>query len=174
MLARVARRHGILHHNGRTVESDIPVDPRLTDAITASAQARGIPTLRAGFGGNSFPESCLPLNWGTSAPAWLLGHDRNLIGYGDVLADPPLVIVTPARDLPRDMLLEFGRAVAEAAGADGRRVAFVASCDWAHSHPGGRYGASDAAVAVDAAVVSDASADTTCGDVSQLDESCSK
>jgi aromatic ring-opening dioxygenase LigB subunit len=55
--------------------------------------------------------------------------------------------------LPRPALVEFGVAVGEAAARDGRRVAFVASCDWAHTHAGGRYGVHEAAADVDAAVV---------------------
>ncbi len=43
-------------------------------------------------------------------------------------------------------------AVAGSAGEE-RRVAFVASCDWAHTHPGGRYGEADAASEGDSAVV---------------------
>jgi AmmeMemoRadiSam system protein B len=63
------------------------------------------------------------------------------------------VIVTPSQDLPRTTLVAFGEAIANAAAADGRRVAFVASCDWAHTHEGGQYGFHQAAADVDAAVL---------------------
>ncbi len=62
----------------------------------------------------------LPLDWGILTPLWFLGHGRNMPGHGDVLADPPAadigppaVIVTPSRSLPRETLVDFGRAVAE-------------------------------------------------------------
>ena len=93
-------------------------------------------------------------------PLLFVGHGRNLVGHGDVLAPdpdedqgPPVVIVTPSRSLPRGMMVEFGVAIAEAADRDGRRVAFIASCDWSHAHEGGRYGFHRAAAEVDAAVV---------------------
>ena len=51
-------------------------------------------------------------------------------------------------------MIDFGRAVADAARADERRIAFVASCDWAHTHrEDGPYGFHPAAAEVDALVV---------------------
>ncbi|HEY7031395.1 MAG TPA: aromatic ring-opening dioxygenase subunit LigB [Thermomicrobiales bacterium] len=159
-LAAVARGTGTLRHDGRTVESNVPVDAPLTGAIAAAARARGVPVALAGFGGNNPAESAIPLDWGTMVPLWFVGHGRNLIGHGDVLAPdpaedlgPPVVIATPSRSLPRPTIVEFGVAVAEAATREGRRVAFVASCDWAHTHEGGRYGVHPVAAEVDAAVV---------------------
>ena len=139
---------------------NVPVDRRLTDGIAAVARERLVPVALAGFAGNNPDESAIPLDWGTMVPLWFVGHGRNLVGYGDILGDtpeedlgPPVVIVTPSRELPRGTLIEFGVAVGEAAARDGRRVAFVASCDWAHTHKGGRYGENDAAAEVDAAVL---------------------
>ncbi len=160
-LADVARGAGTLHWQGRTVEMNVPVDGELTDAVAAAARPRGVPIAMAGFAGNRRFQSVMPLDWGVITPLWFLGHDRNLIGKGDVLADPPdedvgppAVIVTPSRSLPRATMVEFGRAVVDAAEADGRRVGFVASCDWAHTHrEDGPYGFHPAAAEVDAEVV---------------------
>ncbi len=159
-LAAVARGAGTLHHEGRTVEMNVPVDRPLTDAIAGAARQHGVPVALGGYAGNRPEQSAVPLDWGTIVPLWFAGHGRNLVGYGNVLAPhpaeddgPSVVVVTPSRDLPRTMLVEFGEAIAEAAEADGRRVAFVASCDWAHTHEGGQYGFHQAAAAVDATVL---------------------
>jgi AmmeMemoRadiSam system protein B len=65
-----------------------------------------------------------------------------------------VVIATPSRSLPRERLIDFGHAIAEAAEKDGRRVAFIASCDWGHRHSeSGPYGYSEASAEVDAQVV---------------------
>ncbi len=169
-LAGAGRAAGTLHGDGptpgrmdaasRMVEMNIPVDLPLTETIAETARAAGVPIAVAGFAGNRAAESCIPLDWGVAVPAWFLGHGRNLIGLGNVLSaapaediGPPVVIVTPSRRLPREAMVTFGEAVADAAGADGRRVAFVASCDWAHAHAGSRYGASPAAAEVDGLVV---------------------
>ncbi|CAA9577754.1 MAG: hypothetical protein AVDCRST_MAG49-4406 [uncultured Thermomicrobiales bacterium] len=159
-LASVARGAGTLHHEGRTVELNVPVDRPLTEAIAAVARRVGLPVALAAYGGNDRAVSVVPLDWGTMVPLWFLGHGRNMPGYGTVLSPdpaedlgPPIVVVTPVRALPREAMVAFGEAVAEAAEEDGRRVAVVASCDWAHTHEGGRYGVDPAAAEVDAAVV---------------------
>ena len=110
--------------------------------------------------GNNPSEAVVPLDWGTMVPLWFLGHGRNLVGYGNVLADDPaeeigpsVVIVTPSRSIPRQTLVDFGIAVRETAEREERRVAFAASCDWAHAHEGGRSAFSRAAAQVDAEVV---------------------
>lgn len=160
-LADTARAAGALAWKGRRVELNVPVDGPLTDAIAARATTRGVPTALVGYSGNRREQSVLPLDWGLLTPLWFLGHDRNMPGKGHVLAEPPAedigpaaVLVGPSRSVPRPLLVEFGRAVADAAEADGRRVAFIASCDWGHRHRAdGPYGYSPASAEVDAEVV---------------------
>lgn len=160
-LAAVGRAAGTIRWAGRQVELNVPVDMALTDSIAAAASAAQIPVALAGFGGNQREHSVMPLDWGTAVPIWFLGHNHNHIGHGDVLAEapasrtgPPLVIVSPSRSLPRTSLVEFGRVIARAAAADGRRAAFIASCDWAHTHSAaGPYGFSPAAAKVDRVVL---------------------
>ena len=159
-LADTARAAGTLAWQGRQVELNVPVDGPLTNAIAAEARDRGIPIAMAGYAGNRRDQSVLPLDWGVLTPLWFLGHHRNMRGHGDVIADspaedigPPAVIVTPSRDLPREMLVDFGRVVAMAA-SDPRRIGFIASCDWGHAHAAdGPYGFHAESARVDAEVV---------------------
>jgi aromatic ring-opening dioxygenase LigB subunit len=54
----------------------------------------------------------------------------------------------------RATLVDFGRAVAEAAANEPRRIGFIASCDWGHAHRAdGPYGFHPESAAVDAEVV---------------------
>jgi aromatic ring-opening dioxygenase LigB subunit len=160
-LADTGRAAGTLEWQGREVELNVPVDGPLTDAIARVARTRGVPVALAGYAGSRRDQSVLPMDWGILTPLWFLGHGQNMPGKGNVLAEPPAedvgppaVIVTPSRSLPRETLVAFGRAVAEAAAADPRRIAFVASCDWAHRHiPEGPYGFHPEAAKVDAEVV---------------------
>lgn len=160
-LAYTARGAGTLRWHGRQIEMNVPLDRALTERIAEVARERDVPIALAGFAGNRWDQSVIPLDWGTMTPLWFLGHGRNLVGYGDVLAPvpevdsgPPVVIVTPSRKVPRELLLTFGEAVAEAAERDGRRVAFIASCDWAHTHRAdGPYGFHPDAAEVDRLVV---------------------
>ena len=159
-LASVARAAGRLDWGGRSVEMNVPVDGAMTDAIADAAQARGVPIAMGGYAGNARHQSSLPMDWGVMVPAWFLGHNTNAVGHGNVLSDgvetsaPPIVIASPSRLLPRESMVEFGTAIAEAAEKDGRRIVFVASCDWGHRHlESGPYGFHPAAKAVDAIVV---------------------
>lgn len=160
-LADTARAAGTLAWQGREVELNVPLDGDLTDAIAAASEERGIPVALAGFAGNRRDQSVLPLDWGMLTPLWFLGHGQNMPGHGDVLADPPpvdigppAVIITPSRQLPRQTFVAFGEAVAAAAASDPRRIAFVASCDWGHTHRAdGPYGFHPQAALVDAEIV---------------------
>lgn len=160
-LALTARGAGTLRWRGRQIEMNVPLDRAATEAIAGAARELGVPVALAGFAGNRWHQSVIPLDWGTMTPLWFLGHGRNLVGHGDVLAPPPdedigppVVIVTPSRRLPRERLVTFGEAVALAAERDGRRIAFIASCDWAHTHRAdGPYGFHPDAAEVDRLVV---------------------
>lgn len=164
-LADVARGAGTLFWNDKgsekSVEMNIPIDGDLTDRIASTARERGVPIALGGFAGNRRYQAVIPMDWGMITPLWFMGHDRNLIGQGHVLAKPPAedigppaVLVSPSRSMPREHLVEFGRAVARAAEADGRKIAFVASCDWGHCHDeNGPYGYNPASAEVDAEVV---------------------
>jgi aromatic ring-opening dioxygenase LigB subunit len=160
-LANVARAAGTLFWGERKVELNIPVDAQLTDEIAEKASARNVPVALAGYAGNRRDQSAMPMDWGVLTPLWFLGHGRQMEGYGHVLADvpetdigAPAVIVTPSRSLPRASMVQFGRAVADAAAEESRKVAFIASCDWGHCHRAdGPYGFHEASARVDKLVV---------------------
>jgi len=143
-IADCARGAGTLSLNGRSVEMNVPFDLTLADAIFERAQGAGIPIAQVGYGGSNRNQSIMPMDWGTMVPLWFAGQNRNQVGKGHVLAalfdglpddqPPAAVIVQPSRRLPKEINIEFGKVVAEAAQADERRIAFIASCDWAHRH----------------------------------------
>lgn len=156
-----ARAAGTLRWKARQVEVNAPCDRPLIEAISNQASGDGLPVARVSFAGNRADQAVVPLDWGALVPLWFLGHDQNEPGSGDVLAEPPAgrggppaVLITPSRSLGRDAMVAFGRSVARAIGSDERRIGFVASCDWAHTHhEDGSYGFHEAAERVDGIVV---------------------
>jgi len=174
-IADCARGAGTLLWNDRKVEMNIPFDLRLADAIVERAGERNIPLAQVGYGGSNRMQSVMPMDWGTMTPLWFAGHNQNMVGKGHVLASlfagapestgPAAVVAQPSRRLPKEVNIEFGKVVAEAAEADERRIAFIASCDWAHRHdPNHANGFHEDAKKVDDAVVAAMKAD----DISSL------
>lgn len=127
------RAAGQLSGAPASVALDVPADTDLARLVLESLAARSVPATAVGFGSNDPATAVAPMDWGVLIPLWFMGgrHDPPV----------PLVIVTPARDLPASAHVEAGAAIAEAAERSGRRVAFIASADHGHAHvPEGPYG----------------------------------
>ena len=159
-IANVARAAGTLEWHGRTMEMNVPCARDVALELADFCSRTEIPIALASYAGNRPDQSVAPMDWGAMTPLWFLGHGRHLPGMGNVLAPappedtgPPVVLVTPSRLLPRQTMVAFGQKVAETAEASDRRVLFVASCDWGHTHSAdGPYGFHEAAALVDAKV----------------------
>src|SRR5579859_1816576 len=116
-----------------SVALDLPCDSDLAWRILGELGAAGLPSAGISFGGNKPESAVAPMDWGVLIPLWFMGGRR----------EPriPIVVVTPARDLTPEVHVRFGEAIARAAAATGRRVAFIASADHAHAHQAdGPYG----------------------------------
>lgn len=148
-IVRTGRAAGAINHDGKRVEMNVPVDYAFVDEIAAAASRDGVPVACVGFGGNRMNQAVAPMDWGAMGPLWFLGHDQDRTGYGNVLAPAPegeegpgVVLVTPSRMLNHDMQFAFGRSLGRMFQESGRRIGFVASCDWSHVHAeSGPYGA---------------------------------
>lgn len=147
-MVRTGRAAGILSHNGKSVEMNVPVDHALVDEIAFGAAEDAIPVALVGFGGNRMDQAVAPMDWGAMGPLWFLGHDQDRTGFGNVLAGapageqgPPVVLITPSRILDRETQIAFGRSLARVFQHSNKNVGFVASCDWSHVHDeSGPYG----------------------------------
>jgi aromatic ring-opening dioxygenase LigB subunit len=161
-IANVARAAGRIERGDRVADLNVPCDRPLIEAIGAAASNRNIPVALAGYAGNRADQSVSPMDWGAMVPLWFLGNGTpHSQGTGSVLAPapaeesvPPVVLITPSRALPREAMVEFGRAVGEACANDPRRIGFVASCDWSHVHrDDGPYGYDPIATVMDQQIV---------------------
>lgn len=179
-IANVARAAGLIERGVRRVDLNVPCDRPLIAAIASAAEARGVPVALAGYAGNRWGQSVSPLDWGGMVPLWFLGNGQaHAQGAGSVLSPapdiesvPPVVLITPSRLLPREQMVEFGRAVGDACSIDPRRIGFVASCDWSHVHQSdGPYGYDPIAREMDQNIVDAIRSDRLGGliDLSQAD-----
>jgi aromatic ring-opening dioxygenase LigB subunit len=116
-----------------SVALDVPSANDLAWLVLEAFAAAEVPSVGVSFGSNDPETAVAPMDWGVLIPLWFMG------GRDD--PPVPLVVVTPARDLPASAHVAAGAAIAQAAAESGRRVAFIASADHGHAHlEGGPYG----------------------------------
>jgi len=128
-----------------SIALDIPAATDLAWLVLDSLVSAGVPAAGVSFGSNDPVSSVAPMDWGVLIPLWFMGgrHDPPV----------PLVVVTPARELPAAPHVLAGAAIAEAAERSGRRVAFIASADHGHAHvEGGPFGYHPSAAEYDALI----------------------
>ena len=136
---------GKLEGTAPPIELDLPTDTELAVGILQSLGAAGLPAAGVSFGSNDLALAVAPMDWGVVIPLWFMGgrHDPPL----------PIVVVTPARDLPPSDHVTAGAAIATVAAGTQRRVAFIASADHGHAHAAtGPFGFHPAAAEFDALV----------------------
>jgi aromatic ring-opening dioxygenase LigB subunit len=137
---------GQLEDSPNPVRLRCPVDRVLGERILNALEDRGVPAVGVSFGGNDPAESVMPMDWGSLVPLWFMGGRQD--------PPPPVVAVSPARDLSCEAHLEAGRAISDVIVASSRRVAIIASADHGHAHSSdGPYGFDAAAAAFDRRVV---------------------
>jgi aromatic ring-opening dioxygenase LigB subunit len=109
-----------------SVALDVPSANDLAWLVLEALAAAEVPSVGVSFGSNDPETAVAPMDWGVLIPLWFMGgrHDPPV----------PLVVVTPARDLPAEAHIAAGAAIAQAAETSGRRVAFIASADHGHAH----------------------------------------
>jgi aromatic ring-opening dioxygenase LigB subunit len=120
--------------NGASLSGGFPVDVELAEAIAVAAGELTVSVVRAAYDDERTPIEVFPLDFGALIPLYFLC---------DGAPSPRVVVVCPARDMPRRQLVDFGRAVVDAATSIGRRIAIVCSADQGHGHDAaGPYGLS--------------------------------
>jgi len=140
------RLEGEVAHDGKAIALTSPVDVDLALALLESLGRAGVPATSVSYGGNRPAEASMPMDWGALIPLWYMG--------GRLDRPPPVVLVSPARDLPAEAHVTAGRVIAETAAASGKRVALIASADHGHAHdPDGPYGFDPASADYDAQIV---------------------
>jgi len=106
------------------------VDRKLARSVLDALSDADVPVIGVSYGGNDPMTAVMPMDWATQIPIHFMGGER-----------VPIVMVAPARDLPWDLHVAAGRAIARVAESSERRIALIASCDHGHGHDAkGPYG----------------------------------
>ncbi|KPU63481.1 dioxygenase [Thermococcus sp. EP1] len=117
-----------LSFGGIELPGDYQTERELAREIYERAKAKGLPVVDINFASVGGEYSLFPLTWGELIPLHFLEKR-------------PLVVLTPARKVPRKILVGFGEVIAEVLEEDEKRIAFIASADHGHAHdPNGPYG----------------------------------
>jgi aromatic ring-opening dioxygenase LigB subunit len=117
----------------------VQTDLDLAAAWAYRASEKNIPILP--LQGRTEAEA-LPLDWGVTIPLALLTPPPDTL---------PTVVACPARDLPRQSLVDWGETLVEASDELGRRVALIVSADQGHGHAAdGPYGFTPVSASYDA------------------------
>src|SRR6266550_5370665 len=131
---------------GSPITMRVPVDRELATGIRDAVRAAGIPVVAVSYGANDPAASVAPMDWAVLIPAHFMG--------GRTDPQVPVVVVAPARDLPDDVHVRAGQAIARVAAASRKRIALIASCDHGHGHEAkGPYGFTPKSKEFDRAVV---------------------
>lgn len=110
-----------LGFGGIELPGDYQTERELAREIYERAKAKGLPVVDINFASVGGEYSRFPLTWGELIPLHFLEKR-------------PLVVLTPARKVPRKILVEFGEVIAEVLEEDEKRIAFIASADHGHAH----------------------------------------
>lgn len=135
------KMYGFVEENDGFYELERYVDRDLALAITKEAKEQNIPIASINYGTAAGPISCLPLDWGAIVPL-------------SFMPDVPIVVINPSRDLSFETHIKLGQMMNQVVQKSNKRVALIASCDWAHAHDErGPYGFDPAAALLDEEVV---------------------
>ncbi len=129
---------------GERIDLTAAVDVDAAAAVLAAFRAAALPAVGVSYGSNDEAVAVMPMDWGTLIPLWFVG--------GRLEDPPPVVVLSPARDLSLEDHVRGGAALAGALA--GRRAAIIASADHGHAHdPDGPFGFDPAAAEYDERVV---------------------
>ncbi|ASJ13241.1 DODA-type extradiol aromatic ring-opening family dioxygenase [Thermococcus thioreducens] len=110
-----------LGFEGKVIPGEWKTDRELAEKIYREEKDAGMPVVDLNFASLSGEYSRWPLSWGELIPLQFLERK-------------PLVLMTPARNLSREMLVKFGETLGDIIEVSGKKVALIISADHGHAH----------------------------------------
>lgn len=128
---------GKLSTENEEITLKLECDREFAKALYENALKKELPVVAVNYGASEGEASNLCMDWGTFIPMWFVKkeyerHQQKV---------PPVVIVTPSREIPWENLVLLGELIVEVSNNLNKNVAFIASADQGHAHdPNGPYG----------------------------------
>ena len=121
----------------KKAELKVRTDRETSKIIYQRAKELSLPIVAVNYGAAGGEYSTMKMDWGTLIPLWYVNkiYKRN----NEVI--PPIVLITPSREIPWENLVELGKMMNGVCVNKGITSVYIASCDHGHAHdPDGPYG----------------------------------
>jgi len=112
-------------------------DREFGKAIYDRLKKENLPAVSVNYGAAGGDYSAMKMDWGTLIPLWYINKK-----YASENREvPPVVLITPSREIPCDNLVQLGSILNGLTLSNGNKAVYIASCDHGHAHdPDGPYG----------------------------------
>ncbi len=112
-------------------------DREYAQLIYERLKKENMPVVAVNYGAAGGEYSAMKMDWGTLIPLWYI----NKIYSAENREIPPVILITPSREIPWKNLVNLGSILNGLSLNNGKKVVYIASCDHGHAHdPDGPYG----------------------------------
>jgi aromatic ring-opening dioxygenase LigB subunit len=132
-------------------ELKVKTDRETANLIYARGKQLKLPIVAVNYGAAGGDISSMKMDWGTLIPLWYINkvYEENNKEF------PPIVLITPSREIPWSDLVELGKLINGVCVNNEISTVFIASCDHGHAHyPDGPYGYHPASKVFDEQILS--------------------
>ena len=99
-------------------------------ALYNEIKESNLPVVSVNYGAAEGEFSSMILDWGTFIPLWFV----NQIYTKNKTEIPPILLITPSREIPWEDLIEVGKIINRLSNEENKEVVFIASADHGHAH----------------------------------------
>jgi len=128
---------GVWETDYGAIDIKVKCDRIFANMLYELASINKLPVILVNYGVAEGELSNFCLDWGTIIPLWFI--QKRYMTANKAL--PPIVLITPSREIPWDNLVKLGEFIVDIAIKSNKKTAFIASADQGHAHdPKGPYG----------------------------------
>ena len=128
---------GSLSNDDTTISLKLSCERDFATKLYEKAVENGLPAVAVNYGASGGEASSMCMDWGALIPLWFVKK----IYEKQNKSMPPVVLITPSREIPWSNLVKLGELIVDISNELGKNIAYIASADQGHAHdPKGPYG----------------------------------